>query len=363
MTTTSPAAQPQAELQAASAPVESVQTRIVRAILTDRVILLSILIVVLVATFFLMSSAGMLFAPFTVSYLSSSLISLVPLLLLALAEMFVIMSGRSGIDLSVGGMVSLGGMLFGWLIGPQDLPIIVAVAITLLGGALMGLLNGYLVSYLGFPPLIATLATAYVFGSLAMLVNNKAPFSGARFAAINAITDRINLGGGVSIPAHVFTIMAPCLVIAWFALSKTRWGRSLYAVGTNDIAATYATQPVRRVRASAYVVSGFLCAVVAMVNVAQFASARPDAGTAGNGMALPAITIAVLGGVAIAGGRGRVGGTVMAALLITWLNAAVLIAFQGSMGSRVQLLALGIVLIGAVLLNGFANRRYGMGEP
>ncbi|MCL6424163.1 ABC transporter permease [Brachybacterium sp. JHP9] len=337
-------------------------SRVLRRVLTDRVTLLAILIVALLVAFSALSAADRLNAPFNVSYLSTSLMSLVPVALLALAQMFVIMSGRSGIDLSVGGMVSLAAMLFGWLVGPQQWPVITAVVITLIAAMLMGLLNGYLVSYLGFPPLIATLASSYVFGSMAMLANDRAPFADERIAATNALTRRIELFGDVAVPAHVFTVLLPCILIAWLALAKSRWGKSLYAVGTNDVAAKYATQPVKATRASAYVAAGLLSGVAAIVNVAQFASARPDAGTAGNGMALPAITIAVLGGVAIAGGLGRVGGTALAALLITWLNAAILISFQGSMGPRVQLLALGLVLLGAVLLNSYANRRYGLAE-
>ena len=99
--------------------------------------------------------------------------------------------------------------------------------------------------------------------------------------------------------------------------------------------------------------------LVAVVTVAQFASARPDAGVSGSGMALPAITIAVLGGVAITGSIGRVSGVVLATLLIVWLNAGILLAFVGNEGSQYQLLALGTVLIFAALLNGITNRRYG----
>lgn len=336
--------------------------RFLRRIVTDRVTLLAVLIVLLLVVYSILNATGSLYAPFTAGYLSSSLMSLVPVALLALAQMFVMMSGRAGIDLSVGGMVSLGGMLFGWLVGPQQIPILIAVVVTLVAGMVMGALNGYLVSYLGFPPLIATLATSYVFGSIAMLSNNRASFADERIAATNSITQRIHLFGDISIPAHVFTILVPCIIISWFLLAKTRWGRSLYAVGTNDVAAKYATQPVKATRGSAYVVAGLLSGVAAIVNVAQFASARPDAGTAGSGMALPAITIAVLGGVAIIGGIGRVGGTALAALLVIWLNAAILITFQGSLGPRIQLLALGLVLLGAVLLNSYANRRYGLTE-
>ena len=333
-----------------------------RRMVTDRVTLLAVLIVALLVVYSILNATGSLYAPFTIGYLSNSLMSLVPVALLALAQMFVIMSGRGGIDLSVGGIVSLGGMLFGWLVGPQEIPVIVAALITLVAGMLMGALNGYLVSYLGFPPLIATLATSYVFGSIAMLSNNRASFADERIAATNSLTQRIDLFGDVSIPAHVITVLLPCIIISWLLLAKTRWGRCLFAVGTNDVAAKYATQSVKATRASAYMVAGVLGGVAAIVNVAQFASARPDAGTAGSGMALPAITIAVLGGVAIAGGIGRVGGTALAALLVTWLNAAILITFQGSIGPRMQLLALGLVLLGSVLLNSYANRRYGLSE-
>ena len=116
---------------------------------------------------------------------------------------------------------------------------------------------------------------------------------------------------------------------------------------------------MRGTRFKAYVYAGLISGLVAVVTVAQFASARPDAGVSGNGMALPAITIAVLGGVAITGGIGRVAGVVLATLLIVWLNAGILLAFVGNEGSQYQLLALGAVLIFAALLNGLTTRRYG----
>jgi ribose transport system permease protein/erythritol transport system permease protein len=109
----------------------------------------------------------------------------------------------------------------------------------------------------------------------------------------------------------------------------------------------------------AYVLSGMISSLVAIYTVAQFASARPDAGTSGSGMALPAITIAVLGGVAITGGLGRVGGVLIAALLIVWLNAGILLAIPGNVGAQTPLLALGLVLIGASLLNAATKKRFG----
>jgi ribose/xylose/arabinose/galactoside ABC-type transport system permease subunit len=161
------------------------------------------------------------------------------------------------------------------------------------------------------------------------------------------------------VPLGLFTFLLPTVVVVWLLLSRTTYGRRLYGIGTNDVAARWSGLPVRDTRFKAYVYAGLISGLVAVVTVAQFASARPDAGVAGNGMALPAITIAVLGGVAITGGIGRVAGVVLATLLVVWLNAGILLAFVGNEGSQYQLLALGAVLIFAALLNGLTNRRYG----
>jgi ribose transport system permease protein/erythritol transport system permease protein len=147
--------------------------------------------------------------------------------------------------------------------------------------------------------------------------------------------------------------------VVWLLLNRTTYGRRLYAIGTNDVAAQWTGIDVRRTRFTAYTAAGLISGLVAVVTVAQFASARPDAGVAGNGMALPAITIAVLGGVAITGGIGRVAGVVLATLLIVWLNAGILLAVPGNAGSQFQLAALGTVLVFAALLNGLTNRKYG----
>lgn len=347
-----------------SAPVEATReswgARAVRLILTERVFALALLTVVMVVAFMILGDQGYLFAPFDLSYMASSLQSLVPVALLAIAEMFVIISGRSGIDLSVGSMVSLGGLVFGYLVQVGDWPVLAAAVVTVVAGGVLGLINGVLVGYIKFPPLIATLATSYAYASVAMVGSGQAPISGPKVAATNSLTENVPLFGDVFLPLQVVTFLIPAVVLAWFALEHTSWGKSLLAVGTNDVAAQYAGQNVRWTRASAYLASGLLSGLAAVVNVAQFASARPDAGTAGNGMALPAITIAALGGVLIQGGFGRISGVFTAALLITWLNAALLISFEGTAGPRAQLLALGVVLIASILINSFAARRYGM---
>ncbi|MDY2669193.1 ABC transporter permease [Schaalia hyovaginalis] len=340
---------------------EGALARVVRLFLTERVIALAVLLVLLVVIFMILGANGYLFAPFNVSYMASSLQSLVPVALLALAEMFVITSGYSGIDLSVGAIVSLSGLFFGYLIQIVGMPLLPAALLTVASAAVLGGINGFLVGYLRYPPLIATLATQYAYASVALVASGQSPISGDKITGSNlTLTMNIPLTQSISLPIQVLTFLLPVVVVSWFLLERTAWGRSLLAVGTNDVAAAYAGQNVRGIRASAYLVSGVLSGIAAVVNVAQFASARPDAGTAGNGMALPAITIAALGGVLIQGGYGRVSGVLTGALLITWLNAALLISFQGSAGSRMQLLALGLVLILSILINSYAARRYNL---
>jgi ribose transport system permease protein/erythritol transport system permease protein len=332
-------------------------------VLSERVPLLAVLLVVVVAWFFVLSNQGYLVAPYNSDYMFAALDSLVPLCLLAFAQLLVIVSGRGGIDLSVGSIVSLSGMAFGFMVGRWDWPVLVALVVTVAFGALLGAVNGALVAYLGFPALIATLATYYAFGALALLSNNNAPISSKPIQDVHSLTRTVSLPlGPVSdqvpdVPLQVITFLIPTAVVVWLLVNRTAYGRRLYGIGTNDVAARFANIPVRRTRFLAYVLSGVLSGLAAVVTVAQFASARPDAGSVGNGMALPAITIAVLGGVAIIGGIGRVAGVILAGLLVVWLNAGILLAFEGSDGSQFQLFALGALLVLSALLNAYSVRR------
>ena len=359
-TTTPPAAAPQPE---APERGEGLGARLLRGLLTQRIALLVVLIVVVVVWFFMLDAGGYLTAPYDFDYMSASLINAVPLAMLGLAELLVILSGRGGIDLSVGAIVSLAGMVFGFAYGEWGWPLWLAIVATAAFGAVCGALNGFLVAYVGFPALIATLATFYAYKSLAIVVNNQSPISTPPIQNLFSITRSVELpvfGAYVpDVPLGLFTFLLPTVLVVWLLLARTAYGRRLYGVGTNDVAARWAALPVRATRFKAYVYAGLISGLVAVVTVAQFASARPDAGVSGNGMALPAITIAVLGGVAITGGIGRVAGVVLATLLIVWLNAGILLAFVGNEGSQYQLLALGTVLIFAALLNGLTIRRYG----
>jgi ribose transport system permease protein/erythritol transport system permease protein len=357
--TTPPSAPPPANGERA----ETLGARLLRALLTQRIVLLAVLIVVVVIVFMINDAAGYLTASYDFDYMSAALINAVPLAMLGLAELLVILSGRGGIDLSVGAIVSLAGMVFGFAYGEWGWPFWLALLVTAAVGAALGAVNGFLVAYVGFPALITTLATYYAYKSLAIVINDQSPISTPPIQNLFSITESVELplfGQYIpDVPLGLFTFLLPTVLVVWVLLARTTYGRRLYGVGTNDVAARWAALPVRGTRFKAYTYAGLISGLVAVVTVAQFASARPDAGVTGNGMALPAITIAVLGGVAITGGIGRVAGVVLATLLVVWLNAGILLAFVGNDGAQFQLLALGVVLIFAALLNGLTVRRFG----
>jgi ribose/xylose/arabinose/galactoside ABC-type transport system permease subunit len=358
--------QPSPAAGAPSSPPEAGRrlfSRALEALLTQRVVLLVVLIVLLLVVMSLLDAAGALSGSFNPDYLASALISAVPLAMLGLAQLMVILSGRGGIDLSVGSMVSLTGVVFGFAYGLWGWTLIAALILAILVGGLCGAVNGVLVAYIGFPPLIATLATYYAYRSVALVISDQKPVNSPVIQDFYSAAQSVELpliGGSLPlIPLGIFTFLIPTIVVVWLLLNKTTFGRRLYALGTNDVAATWSGINVKPNRMAVYVASGVISGLVAVVTVAQFASARPDAGTSGNGMALPSITIAVLGGVAITGGIGRVAGIVLSTLLIVWINASILLTVPGNEGTQFQLLALGVVLIFASLLNGLTRRKYG----
>ncbi|MFV0407687.1 MAG: ABC transporter permease [Propioniciclava sp.] len=336
--------------------------RIVTAVLTQRVVLLAILIVVVLVTMTSLDAAGYMAGSYNSDYLASALINAVPLVLLGLAQLVVIVSGGGGIDLSVGAIVSLVSMIFGFMFGLWGMPLGLSILIAILVGALLGGVNGVLVATFGFPPLIATLATYYAFRSIAIVINAQQPISTPPIQELYALSQSVEIPliGQYfpDIPLGLVIFLLPTVVVIWFLLNRSPYGRRLYGVGTNDVAATWAGVNVAQTRLLAYVISGAISGLVAIVTVSQFASARPNAGDAGSGMALPSITIAVLAGVAITGGIGRVSGVVLATTLVLWLNAGILLLFVGNLGSQLQSLALGLILVFAALLNGYTNRRF-----
>jgi ribose transport system permease protein/erythritol transport system permease protein len=251
---------------------ESLPARVIRALLTQRIVLLAVLVVLVVVYFMILGANGYLTADYDFDYMSAALINAVPLAMLGFAELIVILSGRGGIDLSVGAIVSLAGMIFGFAYGQWGWPLWLAIVITMLVGAVLGLVNGILVAYIGFPALIATLATYYAYKSLAVVINNQRPISTRPIQDLYDSTARSVqlpvIGSYIpDVPKGIFLFLLPTLVVVWLLLARTTYGRRVYAIGTNDVAARWSAIGVRATRAGAYAISGLISGLVAVVTV------------------------------------------------------------------------------------------------
>ena len=181
--------------------------RLLSLALTERTVLLVILLVVVLVWMTVLGNGGYLVAPYDVGYLASALESAVPLCMLALAQLVVMVSGRGGIDLSVGSMVSLSGMAFGFMVGKWGWPVLPAIVCCVLVGAVLGAINGLLVAWLRFPALIATLATYYAYSSLSTVSNANAPISTPAIQDLHDLTRSHEILGLPAIPLQVFTFL------------------------------------------------------------------------------------------------------------------------------------------------------------
>ena len=162
-TSTTPGTEPATDTAGAVDPTtgraERLPAKVLRVLLTQRIALLVLLLATVLVTMTQLSANNYLSAPYSTSYLAATLINAVPLVMLGLAELLVITSGRGGIDLSVGAIVSLTGMVFGFAYGEWGWSLPAALVLAVVFGGLCGAVNGALIAYLGFPALITTLAT------------------------------------------------------------------------------------------------------------------------------------------------------------------------------------------------------------
>ncbi|MGX6446975.1 ABC transporter permease [Patulibacter sp. S7RM1-6] len=266
--------------------------------------------------------------------------------LLALGQTLVIVAGGGGIDLSVGSILSLSGVLFALLFTDAGVPIPVAALLGVLAGAALGAFNGVLVTAVGISPIIATLGTLYLFGSLAVVLTDGVPVSGFP-DSFGFVGQRTLLG----VPTQILLVLLPvALVLGWMA-ARTALGRSIWLVGVNETAARLSGIGVARTRITVYAISGALGGVGGVVTASWLMSARPDAGV---GYELQAITVAVLGGTNIMGGEGSLGGALLAVLIVTMVGQGLQLA---GVDPTWQLGILGLLLLVAVTLNEFVLRR------
>lgn len=218
---------------------------------------------------------------------------------LAIPMTAIILTG--GIDLSVGSIVALSGIVLGLLYRDFHWPIWMAAGGCVLAGALLGGFNGGLVA-IGVAPLVATLATMALYAGLAMALVN-----GER---IKDLPDSFTWIGQKSLQGLPYSVwLLILLAVLYYVLVHHTWiGRTLFAIGENRLAAEFAAIPVRRIEALLYVLSGTAAGLVAVIETGWRASAIPDAA---GGFELQAIACVVLGGTRVTGGFGSIGRTLL----------------------------------------------------
>ncbi len=239
------------------------------------------------------------------------LLNCVVLSLLALGQTLVI--ATCGIDLSVAPILGLSAMVTGLLAQGDGLPLASAFGIALAIGLVLGTANGLLVALLAIPPIITTLGTYSLYSGLIFLFSDGAQVDSVPAAYAMLGNGVVSSALPVPIPALV---LAAVLAALWFMLGHTRFGRAILAVGNNQAAAYNAGVAVRRVQVLAYTLSGVLAALAGLMFVSYTGSATVTTGT-GDHMELQSIAVALIGGTAIAGGRGSMAGTVLGALFLS----------------------------------------------
>lgn len=229
-----------------------------------------------------------------------------PLVLLAAGQSIVILTG--GIDISVGSVVSIVSALCATRVGLQGEvnQTLTWFGISLLVGILAGSINGFFIAYLRLQPIITTYATSFLFGGLALFI---LPQPGGGIPAKVAEVYRT----GNPLGLHWAFYIIPLLVLIWFLICRTRYGRYLFAVGGRAQAAYETAVPVNQVIFSTYVISGFMAALSGICIILLTGSGNPQIG---DPMTLQAITAVVIGGTAMSGGVGGVAGPIMGAITL-----------------------------------------------
>jgi ribose transport system permease protein len=254
----------------------------------------------------------------------------------ALGMTLVIISG--GIDLSVGPTAALAAVLSASLM-VAGVPPVLAVIAGLALGALCGAVNGALVSYGGLQPFIVTLGTLSTYRALALISTGGNPILGIP----RGFRDIANgsLGG---VPASV-AIVIVVAVLAGIILRKTPFGEYLLAVGGNEEAAHIAGVPIALTKIGAYMLSGTLAALAAIILIGRLGAAEP---ILGNLWELDAIAAAAIGGASLMGGKGSIIGTLLGAIILgTMRNGLTLLNVQ----AFYQLLATGLIILLAMLVD------------
>lgn len=256
--------------------------------------------------------------------------------IVAVGMTFVILS--AGIDLSVGSIVALAGVVLGTALQAGQ-PLVVALTLSLAAGLGCGVANGLLISWGQLPPFIVTLGMMSIARGAALLFTEGRPISGFDASFRVLATGRVGF-----VPAPVI-VMAVVYAAAHFVLTRTTFGRYVYAIGGNEEATRLSGVSIRFHKTMIYGVSGLMSAVAAVILTARLNSAQPIAGMM---YELDAIAATVIGGTSLMGGEGTLGGTLVGALIMGVLRNGLNLL---GVSSFLQQIVIGGVIVVAVLLD------------
>lgn len=270
--------------------------------------------------------------------LSNIVVQVAPIGIVAVGMMFAIIT--KGIDLSVGSIVGLAAVVAASLAQvtstrfPFERPVFLSIVVGLLVGALIGFVNGSIIAYFKIAPFIATLGMMTIARGLALIYTEGRPVSNLA-PGFNA------LGSGV-VPIVIFLVVA---LIIHTVLSRTRFGRYVYAIGGNDQAARVSGVNIGRVQVGIYTLIGLLSGLAGLILAARIESGNPQLGTS---LELDAITAAVIGGTSFNGGVGKVWGVVVGALIIGIINNGLDLM---NVSPFWQMVVKGCIIIAAIILD------------
>ena len=257
--------------------------------------------------------------------------------IVGLGMTFIIVTG--GIDLSVGSILGLVAILLGVFWKNVGLPLPLAIVLAIAAGSLAGLFNGFIITRFKVPPMIATLATLALYRGLAEGISESRSVRG--YPEWFYVLGQGDVWG---IPTQLWLFLA-LAVVAIFILGVTPFGRGIYAIGSNAVAARFSGIPVSRSLLAIYTASGFLASVAGVIFVSRVSTTRSDMGT---GLEFDVITAVVLGGTSIFGGRGTVVGTLLGLMLMQALKNGLLLAGVKGDGT---ITVIGVVLIGTLIVS------------
>lgn len=257
--------------------------------------------------------------------------------ILSCGMMFVIIAG--GIDLSAGSTIALSGVAAAYFARMSGIPVIVPILVAIVVGALVGAVNGVGVAYANLPPFIITLATMTGVRGLALIVSGGSPVYGLA-SSFEKLTNQFLFG--IPILAVYFIVIA---LFCGFILTKTVFGRRVYAIGGSEITARVSGINVKKMKLAVYTICGCMAGIAGLLVASRTVQGSP---TAGEGYEMDAIAAVVIGGISMSGGAGKWYGTIIGALLLAVISNGLDIL---GVSSNYQKIIKGVIIAVAVYLD------------